>query len=87
MSRVQKANVEVLPTLTKKSILDLSTTATVPGGAIGGALGGMVRQNWTFHFSCAAWSGNYGQRQVVIVLSLSGTQVVPVVNIQGIKIN
>lgn len=44
--------------LTKKSILDLSTTATVPGGAIGGALGGMVRQNWTFHFSCAAWSGN-----------------------------
>lgn len=47
-----------LLTLTKKSILDLSTTAMVPGGAIGGALGGMVRQNWTFHLSCAAWSGN-----------------------------
>lgn len=44
--------------LTKKSILDLRTTAMVPGGAIGGALGGIVRQNWTFHFSCPAWSGN-----------------------------
>ena len=53
-----RANDEALPRLTKKSILDLSTTAMVPGGAMGGALGGMVRQNWTFHFSCAAWSGN-----------------------------
>lgn len=25
---------------------------------MGGALGGMVRQNWTFHLSSAAWSGN-----------------------------
>lgn len=48
----------IMGILTKKSILDLSTTAMVPGGAIGGALGGIVRQNWTFHFSCPAWSGN-----------------------------
>lgn len=45
------ANGEALTRLTKNSILDLSTTAMVPGGAMGGALGGMVRQNWTFHFS------------------------------------
>lgn len=44
--------------LTKKSILDFSTTAIVPGGAMGGALGGMVRQNWTFHLSSEVWSGN-----------------------------
>lgn len=49
---------ELLLRLTKKSILDLSTTAMVPGGAMGGALGGMVRQNWTFHLSSVAWSGN-----------------------------
>lgn len=48
----------VMTILTKKSILVLSTTAIVPGGAMGGALGGIVRQNWTFHFSWAAWSGN-----------------------------
>lgn len=87
VSRVRKAKVEVPPTLTKKSILDLSTTAMVPGGAIGGALGGMVRQNWTFHFSCAAWSGNCGQRQVFIALSLSSTQALPVVYIQGKGMN
>lgn len=34
----------------------------VPGGAMGGALGGMVRQNWTFHLSSAAWSGNCRER-------------------------
>lgn len=51
MEPVWRANAEPLKKLTKKSILDLSTTAMVPGGAMGGALGGMVRQNWTFHFS------------------------------------
>lgn len=61
-----RANGEVWLRLTKKSILDLSTTAMVPGGAMGGALGGMVRQNWTFHFSCAAWSGNYKERHIFI---------------------
>ena len=61
-----RAKGEVWLKLTKKSILDLSTTAMVPGGAMGGALGGMVRQNWTFHFSCAAWSGNYKERHIFI---------------------
>lgn len=51
MEPMWRANGEALKRLTKKSILDLSTTAMVPGGAMGGALGGMVRQNWTFHFS------------------------------------
>lgn len=29
---------------------------------MGGALGGMVRQNWTFHLRSAAWSGNCRER-------------------------
>lgn len=64
---MSRAYGESLPRLTKKSILDLSTTAMVPGGAMGGALGGMVRQNWTFHFSCAAWSGNCRERFYYLV--------------------
>ncbi len=56
--------------LTKKSILVLSTTAMVPGGAMGGALGGMVRQNCTFQFSWAAWSGNWRENDGPVSLQM-----------------
>ncbi len=77
MSWLWRDNAEALLRLTKKSILDLSTTAMVPGGAIGGALGGMVRQNWTFHLSCAAWSGNCRERREFIISYLSNTEAIP----------
>lgn len=48
----------------------------VPGGAMGGALGGMVRQNWTFHFSCAAWSGNCRRRKGLFMHYLSNAKTI-----------
>lgn len=32
---------------------------------MGGALGGIVRQNCTFHFSWAAWSGNCRSKKII----------------------
>lgn len=61
----------VMMVLTKKSILVLSTTAMVPGGAMGGALGGIVRQNCTFHFSWAAWSGNCRSQNNEMVMRIT----------------
>ena len=44
--------------LTKKRILVLMTTAAVPTGANGGALGGMVRHHWIVHFRVLSGSNS-----------------------------
>lgn len=38
---------------------------------MGGALGGIVRQNWTFHFSCVAWSGNWERIKINVKVKSS----------------